>query len=273
MNNLKTLILLSALTGILVIIGGSLGGPQGAIFAFGFAIFTNFFSYWNSAKIILKISKAKEISKEDNEKLFGMVEDIANKASMPVPRVYIIDSQQANAFATGRNTNHAAIAVTTGIMSQLTDGELRAVIGHEFAHIANRDILISTIVAAVAGAISTISWLSFWFSGRRGGGANIIVALVAPLAATIIQLAISRSREFQADWDGSKFSESPVELAAALTKIHNSTSNQSLQVPQATAHLYIANPLKSQLSGLFSTHPSLEQRIERLKKMRPDYAD
>ena len=155
------------------------------------------------------------------------------------------------------------------VMNELNDNELRAVIGHEFAHIANRDILISTMVAAIAGAISTIAWISFWFSGRRGGGANLIVALIAPLAATIIQLAISRSREFQADWDGSIFSESPVDLAAALTKIHNSAHNQQLPVPQATAHLYIANPLKGDMSGLFSTHPKLEQRIERLKKMRP----
>ena len=269
MNNLKTLVLFSALTGVLVVIGGSIAGPQGAIFAFGFAIITNFFSYWNSAKIILRISHAKEISKHDNEKLFNMVEDIADKASLPLPKIYIMDSPQANAFATGRNPNHAAIAVTTGIMNELNDNELRAVIGHEFAHIANRDFLISTMVAAIAGAISTSAWISFWFSGRRGGGANLIVALIAPLAATIIQLAISRSREFQADWDGSIFSESPVDLAAALTKIHNSAHNQQLPVPQATAHLYIANPLKGDMSGLFSTHPKLEQRIERLKKMRP----
>ena len=273
MNNLKTLILLSALTGVLVIIGGSVAGPQGALFAFVFALITNFFSYWNSASIILRISHAKEISREDNPKLFGMVEEIADKASLPLPRVYIMDSSQANAFATGRNPNNAAIAVTTGIMQVLDDKELRAVIGHEFAHIANRDILISTMVAAIAGAISTIAWMSFWFSGRRNGGANLIVALIAPLAATIIQLAISRSREFQADWDGSIFSESPVDLAAALTKIHNSTYNQRLPVPQATAHLYIANPLKGDMSGLFATHPKLEQRIERLKKMRPEHGN
>ena len=273
MNNLKTAILLSILAGILIIIGGSLAGPNGAIFAFVFAILMNFFSYWNSASIILRISKAHEASKEDHPDLYSMVEDIANKAQLPIPRVYIMDSEQANAFATGRNPQHAAIAVTSGIMKQLNHGELRAVIGHEFAHIANRDILISTIVAAVAGAISMLSWMSFWFSGRRNGGANIIVALIAPLVATIIQLAISRSREFEADWDGSHFSESPVELASALTKIHNSTISNQLHVPQATAHLYIANPFKSKFSGLFSTHPSLEERLERLQKMRPERAN
>ncbi len=268
MQNFKTVVLLAAISGLLLAIGFAIGGIGGVIIALVLAVALNFGSYWFSANIVLKSSRAREIQYEDDPDLFRMIEQVARAAEMPMPRVYIMDSPQPNAFATGRSPKHAAVAVTTGIRQLLTDRELRGVIGHEMAHVANRDILTSSIVATVASAISFLSFFAFWFGGRRGGWGVLIAAIVAPIAATVIQLAISRSREFQADSDGARFVQDPEALASALAKLERGAQLIPREVPQSTAHLFIVNPLRGGgISGLFSTHPPLEKRVERLRRM------
>lgn len=268
MQNFKTIVLLATISGLLLAIGFALGGVAGVIIALILAMAMNIGSFWFSADIVLKSSRAREIAYEDDPDLFRMIEGVAREAEMPMPRVYIMDTPQPNAFATGRSPNHAAVAVTTGIRQLLTDRELRGVLGHEMAHVANRDILTSSIVATVASAISFISFFAFWFGGRRGGWAVLIAAIVAPIAATVIQLAISRSREYQADSDGARFVQDPEALASALAKLEQGAQQIPREVPEATAHLYIVNPLAGRsFSGLFSTHPPLEKRIERLHQM------
>lgn len=268
MQNFKTVVLLAAISGLLIAIGGAMGGYAGVAIAFAIALAMNVGSYWFSADIVLKTSHAHEIAYEDDPDLFRMIETVANAAGMPMPRVYIIDSPQPNAFATGRSPKHAAVAVTTGIRRILTDRELRGVIGHEMAHVANRDILTSSMVATIASAISMISFFALWFGDRRNGLALLVVALVAPLAATVIQLAISRAREFQADTDGANYVSDPEALASALSKLERGAQVLPMDVPDATAHLFIVNPLAGHsFSGMFSTHPPIEQRIERLRRM------
>ena len=268
MQNFKTVVLLAAISGLLLAIGFAVGGIGGVIIALVLAVALNFGSYWFSANIVLKSSRAREIQYEDDPNLFRMIEEVARAAEMPMPRVYIMDSPQPNAFATGRSPKHAAVAVTTGIRQLLTDRELRGVLGHEMAHVANRDILTSSIVATVASAISFISFFAFWFGGRRGGWGVLIAAIVAPIAATLIQLGISRSREYQADRDGARFIQDPEALASALAKLEHGAQQLPMQVPQSTAHLFIVNPLRGGgISGLFSTHPPLEKRVERLRRM------
>ena len=268
MQNFKTVVLLAAISGLLLAIGFAVGGIGGVIIALVLAVALNFGSYWFSANIVLKSSRAREIQYEDDPNLFRMIEEVARAAEMPMPRVYIMDSPQPNAFATGRSPKHAAVAVTTGIRQLLTDRELRGVLGHEMAHVANRDILTSSIVATVASAISFISFFRLLVrrAARRLG--VLIAAIVAPIAATLIQLGISRSREYQADRDGARFIQDPEALASALAKLEHGAQQLPMQVPQSTAHLFIVNPLRGGgISGLFSTHPPLEKRVERLRRM------
>ena len=274
MNNVKTVFLLTLLSGLLVVAGAAVGGVSGAILFFGIALAMNIGSYWASAEIVLRTSKAHEISREDDPALFGLIENVAESSGMPMPRVYIMDSPQPNAFATGRSPKHAAVAVTTGIRQLLTERELRGVLGHEMAHVKNRDILTSSIVATIASAISLIGFAAFFFGGsrRNGGGIAMLLAIiVAPIASSLIRLGISRTREYQADRDGAKVVRDPEALASALEKLEMGAQQLPMQVPEATAHLFIVNPLRGgRMAGLFSTHPPLEERIRRLRDMRPE---
>ena len=271
MQNFKTVVLLAAISGLLLLVGYGVGGLGGLIVALVVALLVNVSSYWFSADIVLKTSGAQEIGYEDDPDLFRMIEQVANGAGLPLPRVYIMDSPQPNAFATGRSPKHAAVAVTTGIRRLLTDRELRGVIGHEIAHVANRDILTSSVVATVATAISALSFFALWFGGGRRDGGGLLAllpALLAPIAASRIQLAISRSREYQADIDGANYVGDPIALASALAKLEQGAQLMPREVSESTAHLYIVNPLGgNSVSGLFSTHPPMEQRIERLRRM------
>jgi heat shock protein HtpX len=275
MNNLKTLVLLAALSGLLIALGGALGGSQGVVLALVFAAVMNIGSYWFSADILLRMAHAREIQREDDPHLFEMVAEVAERAGMPMPRVYVIDDAQPNAFATGRNPQHAAVAVTGGIRALLNDRELMGVMGHEMAHVKNRDILTSSVVATIASAISSLAYMAMWFGGGSRDGergnplAALVAMLVAPLAASLIQMAISRSREFQADLDGARTVQDPEALASALAKLQMGAQRIPMQVAESTAHLYIVNPFSArQMAGLFSTHPPTEERIARLRSMR-----
>ncbi len=278
MNGLKTMFLLTALTVLFLIIGLALGGRQGMIIAFVFAVVLNFFSYWFSDKIVLKIYRAREITEADNARMFRIVRAQTQMAELPMPRVYIIPSASPNAFATGRNPSHAAVAATEGILQLLSDDELEGVIGHELAHVKNRDILTQTIAATVAGAISMLAYMARWtaifggYGGRdsRGGGGigMLIMAIVAPIAAMFIQMAISRSREYAADAEGARICGRPLSLASALKKLHEGSKRRPLNANPSTAHLFIVSPLSGKgLANLFSTHPPVEERIDRLEKM------
>ncbi|MBF0320349.1 MAG: zinc metalloprotease HtpX [Nitrospirae bacterium] len=280
MNTLKTMFLLTALTLFFIFVGGALGGKQGMTIALVLALGMNFFSYWFSDRIVLSMYGARQMSEAEAPGLFSIVRNLSSKASMPMPKVYLVDEDQPNAFATGRNPDHAAVAVTTGIMRLLSAEELTGVIAHELAHIKHRDILIGTIVSVFAGAISYLAHMAQWaaiFGGRRddeGEGnpiASIAMMIVAPIAALLIQMAISRSREFLADEGGAALSGNPMYLAGALRKLQY----VSEQIPMhggspATAHMFIVNPFSggSFFLKIFSTHPPIEERIERLQGMR-----
>ncbi len=270
MNNLKTVVLLAAISGLLVAVGGAMGGASGAMLFLLIAAAMNFGSYWFSADIVLRSAHAQEITRDQDPGLFDMVAEVAQRAGMPMPRVYAMSTMQPNAFATGRNPQHAAVAVTAGIRQMLTDRELRAVLGHELAHVKNRDILTSSVVATIASAISTLAWMGMFFGGNRenNNGGNIIAVIVAPIAATLIQLAISRSREFQADADGARIVDDPEALAAALQKIEMGARRIPMEVSNSTAHLFIVNPFAG-LKGanLLATHPPTEERVARLARM------
>lgn len=286
MNSLKTTVLLAALTGLLVIVGNIFGGRDGMMIMFVFSIGMNFFSYWFSDKIVLKMYGAQEVSAQDAPDLVRMVSTLAQRAKMPMPRVCIMKTDVPNAFATGRDPAHGVVAVTTGIMRALNYEELEGVVAHELSHIKNRDTLISTIVASIAGLITMIAHIAQWaaiFGSGRGNDNNnggalglIFLIILAPLAATIIQLGVSRSREYQADETGGRMAENPLALASALRKIE--AYAQRAVMPQATpstSHLFIINPLSgkpSVMSKLFSTHPATEDRVRKLeelaKKMR-----
>ena len=280
-NQLKTAVLLAAMSGVLLLIGQLVGGVQGLSFALVIALFMNVGSYWFSDKIVLMMYRAKPATREKYPKLHSMVEELCQLANMPKPKLYIIPTEQANAFATGRNPSHAAVACTEGIMKLLTKDELRGVLAHEISHVKNRDILITTIAATIAAVIGYVAFMARWaaifggFGGRdnnRGGGILelLVLAIVAPLVATILQLALSRSREYLADETGAKTIKDGHCLASALEKLHQSTKHHRMPFgsPQA-ASMFILNPFSAKgLFKLFSTHPPHTDRIKRLKNMR-----
>ena len=277
MNNIKTLFLLVTLTLILIWAGAALGGKQGITIALVFALMMNFFAYWFSDKIVLRMYRAKEVSESEAPELYSVVRGLVRKAGMQMPKVYIIDQEQPNAFATGRNPRHAAVAVTTGIMRMLSREELMGVIGHELAHINHRDILISTIAATIAGAISFLAQMAQWamIFGHRGedeeGGnplAALVMMIIGPIAALIVQMAISRSREYAADACGARLAGNPRYLSGALKKLHSASQKIPMHANPATSHMFIVNPLSGGvLLKLFSTHPPIEKRIEKLESM------
>jgi len=280
-NFLKTAVLLAALTCLVVLIGGAVGGRQGMVIAFIFAAFGNFFSYWFSDKIVLSAYGAQPVDEATAPDLYRIVRRLATRDQIPVPRVYIIPSETPNAFATGRNPEHAAVAVTDGIRRILDEDELEGVIAHELSHVKNRDTLTMTIAATLAGAITMLAHMAQWaaiFGGRRSddedsgsGGVlgALVMAIVAPIAAALIQMAISRSREFQADASGARLAGHPWGLAKALEKLEMAAKMAPMQATPATAHMFIVNPLRGDgFSTLFSTHPPTQERIARLRAMR-----
>lgn len=275
----KTGLLLAVLTAMLVLIGGALGGERGMVVAFILALVMNVGSYWFSDRIVLAMYRAQPVDEATAPGLHAMVRRLTTRAGIPMPRVYLIPTDTPNAFATGRNPEHAAVAVTEGIMRILSEDELEGVLAHELAHVANRDVLISTIAATLAGAITYLAHMAQWgamFGGRRDeeeGGtspvAAIALAIIAPLAATLVQLAVSRAREFQADASGARYVGRTSGLANALRKLQMANEVAPMGASPATAHLFIVNPLSGQaLMRLFSTHPPLEERIARLQAMR-----
>jgi heat shock protein HtpX len=278
MNSIKTLVLLVTLTLVLVWAGAAIGGRQGMTIALIFAFAMNFFAYWFSDKVVLRMYRAREVTESEAPELYGIVRRLAQRAEIPMPKVYMMDEEQPNAFATGRNPNHAAVAVTTGIMRLLSTDELQGVIGHELAHVKHRDILISTIAATIAGAISYLSQMAQWamiFGGHRGddeeGGnpvAALVMMIVGPIAAMIIQMAISRSREYSADTGGARIAGNPRYLSNALRKLQRASQKIPMDANPSTAHMFIVNPLSGGgILKLFSTHPPIEERISRLESM------
>jgi heat shock protein HtpX len=279
MNQFKTFILMLVLTGIFILVGTAIGGRSGAAYAFVFAALMNFVMYWFSDKIVLRMYRAKEVTQGEAPELYQIVGELVNKASLPMPKVYIMENDTPNAFATGRNPEHAAVAVTSGILRILSKEELMGVIGHELSHIQHRDILISTIAATIAGAISMLASMARWGAifgiGRsdddEGGGGNILFVLlftmVASIAAMLIQMAISRSREYLADEGGAHLAH-PLSLAKALGKLEVAAKKIPMEANPSTAHMFIVNPLRGGgVLSLFSTHPPIEERIARLEEM------
>ena len=268
MNSMKTIFLLVALTVLLVLVGSYFGGVRGMFVFFFIALAFNIGTYWFSDKIVLKMHRAQPAP--ENSRLTTLVRKVSQLAGLPMPKVYIINAPYANAFATGRNPEHAAVAATTGILDLLDDAELEGVVAHELAHVKNRDILIGTIAAVIAGAITLISRLAF-FTGRdnnRNPYLGLIIMITAPIAALLIQLAVSRSREYGADETGSGFVHNPMGLASALRKLTLAASRKKFNANPAVAHMYIVNPLSARgITGLFSTHPPIEDRIARLEAM------
>lgn len=278
-STLKTAFLLAVLTLVFVFIGRLIGGTTGMTIAFGIAIVINFISYWYSDRIVLAMYGAKEVSPGEAPGLHHMVRNVAMQAGIPMPRVYIIPTPAPNAFATGRNPENAAVAVTEGLIKLLQPDELEGVIAHEIGHIKNRDILIGTIAATLAGAIGYLAHMAQWALifggfGRSGDGegdtslaGSLATIILAPIIAIIIQLAISRAREYKADETGARMTRRPLSLASALQKISYGAQRIPLDANPGTAHMFIMNPLRGGLAGLFSTHPPVEERLERLKKL------
>ena len=279
-NLLKTAVLMAAITALFIAIGALLGGRQGMLIALVVALGMNFFSYWFSDQLVLKMYKARQVDESSAPQFHRMIQELAQRAQLPMPKVYLIDEAAPNAFATGRDPEHAAVAATTGILQVLSANELRGVMAHELAHVRHRDILISTVSATMAGAISMLANFAMFFGGRDRDGRStnpivgILVMLLAPLAASLIQMAISRAREFEADRGGAEISGDPQALASALQKIHLYAQG-AVPLPAAerhpeTAQMMIMNPLSGGgLRGLFSTHPSTEERVARLLAMTP----
>jgi heat shock protein HtpX len=279
MNNIKTVFLLVLLSSILLLIGWLVAGVSGLIVAFIIAMVMNIGSYWFSDKLALRMTGAREVTPDQEPRLHAIVDSVAAMANMPKPKVYIIQNDSPNAFATGRNAKHAAVAATTGIMRILDERELTAVFGHELGHIRNRDILVNAIVATVASAISFLAWMAQWaliFGGgrnREGGGLLGVIAMLAtiilaPLAAAVIRMAISRQREYGADEAGAQITHTPLSLASALQKLEDYSRARPMQVNPSVSHLFIVNPLgKIDFASLFSTHPPVQSRIERLNEI------
>jgi heat shock protein HtpX len=279
MNTAKTIFLMVALTLMLIFIGGLIGGKSGMTMALVMAFGMNFITYWFSDKIVLRMYGAQQVREAEAPELYTMVRRLAQRAGLPMPKVYIMDQDQPNAFATGRNPEHGAVAVTTGIMRILSREELEGVLAHELAHIKHRDILVGTVAATIAGAISYLAQMAQWamiFGGRstdEENGSNPVAALVmmivGPIAAMMVQMAISRSREYGADAGGAEISGNPLHLAGALRKLHMASQRIPMDANPATSHMFIVNPLSGGgLLKLFSTHPPMEERIARLEAMR-----
>jgi heat shock protein HtpX len=280
-NSIKTALLLGALTGLIMMIGRYLGGSQGMVIAFFLAMVMNFGSYWFSDRIVLRIYRAKPVSETEAPDLHRMVRQLALQAGLPMPKICIMPSESPNAFATGRDPQHAVVAVTQGILRLLNTEELKGVLAHELAHVKHRDILIGSVAATLAGVIMMVASMARWaalfggFGGRDdddGGGiiGLIAMSILAPLAAMLIQMAISRSREYAADAAGASFAGSPHGLAGALQKISSAARRIPMQANPATSHMFIMNPLSGKnLTNLFSTHPPVEKRIEKLTAQRP----
>jgi heat shock protein HtpX len=276
-NHFKTVLLLGLMTGLILVIGDLLGGSQGLVIALGFAALMNFGSYFFSDRIALAMYRAQQLSREEAPDLFSIVENQTARAGLPMPKIYRIPSATPNAFATGRNPKHAAVAVTDGIMKMLSREELEGVIAHELAHIKNRDILIASVAATMAGAIMMVARLAIFFpmgsrDGGRGGGALglLLTLILAPIAALLIQMAISRSREYAADATGAGIAGNPYGLAGALKKLQEGNRRIPMDANPATSHMFIMRPLSGRsLMSMFSTHPPTEKRIERLLGRRP----
>lgn len=278
MNTFRTALLLTAMTLLFVFVGAALGGQSGMKIAFIMALVMNFFSYFYSDKLVLRMYNAREVNEGEAPWLYQTVRDLAYRAQMPMPKVYIIPTAQPNAFATGRNPSHAAVAVTDGIMRVLNREELTGVLAHEMAHVKNRDILIGTMAATIAGAISMVANMAQWglmFGGGRSDDRGphpivaIVMMLVAPIAAMLIQMAISRSREYLADQAGAELTHNPESLAQALIKIHNAAEVIPMNAEPATAHMFIISPLAGgDFASLFSTHPPVQKRVEALRNFR-----
>jgi heat shock protein HtpX len=283
-NWIKTFVLMAGITALFGAVGAAMGGQGGMLMALLFAGAMNVYAYWFSDKAVLKMYGAQEVTQDNTEfrSYYNMVKELAQNAELPMPKVYVINEQQPNAFATGRNPEHAAVAATVGIMQTLSERELRGVMAHELAHVKHRDTLISTISATMAGAISSIAQFGMMFGGGRGNDgersspiAGLLMMFLAPLAASLIQMAISRSREFEADRMGAQISKDPKSLADALTKIHNyahQIPNQTAEMHPETGQMMIINPLSGiSFDSLFSTHPKTEERVARLMAMANSY--
>jgi heat shock protein HtpX len=273
---LRTTILLATLSGLLVLIGALIGGPSTAALFLGIALLMNLFSYFFSDKLALKMSRAEPIEESEAPRLYQIVRELTTRAELPMPRLYMIPQDQPNAFATGRNPKHAAVAVTRGITKLLSEDELRGVLAHELAHIQHRDILIQTVAAAIGGAITYLAYMFMWFGGDDESPLSIVASLamvlLAPIAASIIQLSISRQREYAADAGGAEICGNPESLASALLRLEQGAAAIPMQVNQAAEPLYIVKPFKGGgIAGLFSTHPPIEERVRRLRQMRPSF--
>ncbi len=275
MNSLRTGILMAAMTGLFLAVGFLLGGTGGMVIAFLIALGMNAFAYWNSDKMVLRMYRARQVDRNTAPALVGMVEQLADNAGLPMPRVYLIDDDQPNAFATGRNPENAAVAATTGLLSRLTSEEVAGVMAHELAHVKNRDTLTMTITATIAGAISMLANFGLFFGNSRNNPLGIVgvilIMILAPLAAALVQMAISRTREYAADRMGAEICGQPLWLASALAKIDRAArgiDNQVAESNPATAHMFIINPLHAhQVDGLFTTHPKTANRIQRLQEL------
>jgi heat shock protein HtpX len=272
---LRTTILFAALGGLLVVIGALVGGPQGAGLFLVIALVINLGSYFFSDKLALAASRAKPIDESEAPRLYQMMRELTTRADLPMPRLYVIPSDQPNAFATGRNPKHAAVAVTRGITKLLSEDELRGVLGHELTHVRNRDILIQSVASAIGTAITYVAYMLMFFGGDEDNGplgliSALAMVILAPIAASIIQLAISRQREYAADAGGAELCGNPESLASALLRLEQGAAAMPMQVSQAAEPLYIVRPFKGKgMAGLFSTHPPIEERVRRLRQMRP----
>jgi heat shock protein HtpX len=274
---IRTTLLLAGLGGLLVVIGALIGGAQGATLFLGIALLFNLAMYFFSDKIALRAARAQPVSEQDDPRLYQMMRDLTTRAGLPMPKLYVIPQEQPNAFATGRNPKNSSVAVTAGIRKLLSEDELRGVLAHELGHVRNRDILIQTVASAIGTAITWIAYMLLWFGGDDesplGAIAAIALALLAPLAATIIQLAISRQREYSADATGAEIAGNPESLASALLRLEAGAQAMPMQVNQATEPLYIVKPFSAGgIASLFSTHPPIEERVRRLRQMRPTIA-
>lgn len=279
MYHLKTFLLMAILTVVLVVFGGVLGGESGLIMAFGFALILNFFSFWFSDKMAIKMTKSRPLTEEEAPKLHKIIKDLSDKAGLPMPKVYVTPSSQPNAFATGRNPKNSAVALTEGIIQLLDKDELEGVIAHELSHIKNRDTLISTLAAVMAGALAFMARMGRFrmiFGGRRnrsGGGLAMLVQILAiifaPLAALVVKMAISRTREYKADETAARITGNPNGLANALRKMERQAKGNPMEINEATSHMFIINPLSAEgMNKLFSTHPTTEDRIEKLEGLK-----